>query len=346
VNLIARYESRVDDQMVPVADVPAQDIGPWHEALARLLTNSAHYSEISHASRKAATDYAAHLSVEPFERLLVETPRTHVAAGPPRAASENISLDKRRLLALRLRKKSPAMAWFPGAENALTARLFWFPHAGGGTHTGQASQLPHGYQVCPVRLPGRESRLSEAPFERIAPLVDALRAAIEPYLNRPYAFLGHSMGAVVAFELARELRRRNLPLPNLLIASAARAPQFRRNYVPPPPPTNEQFLAELGQLEGIPDSILQDPAVMRALLPALKADAALYRCYIYTEDDPLPFPIYAYVGSRDPNVRPEHVDPWAVRTTAAFQARRFPGGHFYWQQYPAEFYMALEADLK
>jgi surfactin synthase thioesterase subunit len=346
INPIVHYQSRVDDQMVPVADVPAQDLGPWHDALARLLQDRVHYSEIAQASRKAALDFAGKLTVEPFERLLIQTPRVHATASATLSGSESISPDKRRLLSVRLRKKSPSAAWFPGADNAPGARLFWFPHAGGGTHTGQASRLPRGYQACPVRLPGRESRLSEAPFERMAPLVDALRAAIQPYLGQPFAFLGHSMGAIVAFELARELRRRSMPLPVLLIASAARAPQFRRNHTPPPPPGDEQFLAELRQLEGIPDAILEDPAVMRALLPALKADAALYRSYIYSEDEPLPFPICAYGGTKDPNIRADHLDPWSEQTTAGFMVRRFPGGHFYWQQYPAEFYLALEADLK
>lgn len=346
VNVIMRYESRVDDQMVPVAEIPEQDIGPWRRALTRLLTDRAHYCEIAEASRQAALDYAANLNVEPFERLLMETPRTHAAALPARTDAEGISPEKRRLLAVRLRKKSPATAWFPGAETAATGRLFWFPHAGGGTQTGQVNRLARVYQICPVRLPGRESRLSEAPFERMTPLVEALAAAIVPYLGLPFAFLGHSMGSVVAFELARELRRRKLPLPVLLIASAARAPQFRRNHVPPPAPTDEQFFAELRRLEGIPETLLDDPVIMRALLPALRADAALYRHYVYTDGDLLPFPICAYGGVNDPNVRDEHLEAWSEQTSAAFTIRKFPGGHFYWQQYPSEFHLAMEADLK
>src|SRR5204863_267227 len=93
--------------------------------------------------------------------------------------------------------------------------------------------------------PGRESRLAEAPFERMAPLIDALATAIEPHLAQPFSFGGHSMGAVVAFELIRELRRRGLPAPRILIASAARAPQFRRNHVAPPATPDGQLLREL-----------------------------------------------------------------------------------------------------
>ncbi|HEY1341197.1 MAG TPA: alpha/beta fold hydrolase, partial [Bryobacteraceae bacterium] len=335
VNPITKYQARLDEQMVPVAEIPPQDIGPWREALDRLLTDRAHYQEISNASRAAALDYASNLSVEPFEAILAGGSRGQ-RIETPAAAADTLSPEKRRLLALRLRKKAPTAAWFPGIDAARPPRLFSFPHAGGGA-------VPIGN--APVRLPGRESRLAEAPFERMAPLVEALAAAIEPYTREPYAFFGHSMGAAIAFELARALRRRGLPLPYVLIASAARAPQFRRSHVPPPEPTDEELLAQLRQLQGIPPEALDDPAVLRAIMPALKADTSLYRNYVYTEDDPLPFPIRAYGGEDDPNIRPEHLEGWREQTTASFAVRRFPGGHFYLREHPTEFRLALEEDL-
>lgn len=343
VNQILKYETRVDDQMVPVADVPPQNLVPWSDALTKLTADRAHYEEISRQSRASAVAYAERLSVEPFEQLLFETlkrPGHSVPAAKP--AGDSLSPEKRRLLALRLRDKAPASAWFPGAENLAGPRLFWFPHAGGGTQTISAD----GLSICPVRLPGREVRSAEAPFERMAPLVEALAHAIEPYLSQPYFFFGHSMGAAIAFEVARLLRRRGLPLPRVLIASAARAPQFRRNFVPPPTPADETFLGELRRLGGIPARTLDDPAVMHALLPRLKADAAVYRNYIYSEDAPFDFPIRAYGGVEDPNVHLEHLEGWREQTTASFDLRRFPGGHFYQQTSPAELRAALEMDLK
>jgi len=372
VTPITKYQPRLDEQMVPVAEVPLQDGAPWREALGRLLTERAHYEEISRASRRAALEYARGLSVEPFERLLEETVVGQVTDLPiktsvhaPRHATEDdkaksvetsldaadtsvratdtLTPDKRRLLALRLRKKAPPTAWFPGADSVQGLRLFWFPHAGGGTAlAGQVGDLPH---VCPVRLPGRESRIAEASFERMKPLVEALADAIQPYLGQPFAFFGHSMGAAVAFELTRVLRRRAQPLPKLLIASAARAPQYRRNYKPPPAPSESQFLEELRQLEGIPTEVLDRPASMRAILPALKADAALYRDYVYTEDAPLSCPIRAYGGREDPNIRLEHLDAWAEQTRASFGVRLFGGGHFYMQACHGELRAALEEDL-
>ena len=343
VTPIAHYQPRLDEQMVPVAEVPPQDAGPWREALARLLSDRDHYDEVSRASRAAAQDYVANLTAEPFEHLLEETLRRpkmrqgHAVPGPP---PDTLSPDKRRLLALRLRKMAPLSAWFPGADSVTGLRLFWFPHAGGGA--GQGMTLPH---VCPVRLPGRESRIAEAPFERMAPLVEALANAIEPYLPQPFAFFGHSMGAAVAFELARLLRKRERPLPAVLIASAARAPQFRRGHVPPPPPPEPQLLDELRRLEGIPPDVLDDTAMLRAILPTLQADTALYRNYIYAEEPPLPFPIRAYGGTDDPNIQPQHLEAWAAQTTSSFKVRWFPGGHFYLRASPAQFQAAIEEDL-
>jgi medium-chain acyl-[acyl-carrier-protein] hydrolase len=177
------------------------------------------------------------------------------------------------------------------------------------------------------------------------PLVAALADNIASYLDRPFAFFGHSMGAVVAFELARELRRRSRPLPKMLIASGARAPQFRRSHVPPPAPSPQAFVEELRRLQGIPAEVLDQPALMRAILPALASDAALYRNYIYAEEAPLPIPVRAYGGAEDPNVSREHLQGWAEQTTASFAVRVFPGGHFYLTTAHEPFLEALESDL-
>ena len=346
VRPIEHYRTRVDEQMVPVAEVPAQDIAPWRETLARLLGDRAHYEAIALESRHAALAYAEELHAGHFETLLLGVrkpagqPERQATGSPdlPRVAKpETLSPDKRQLLSLRLRKRAPATAWFPGADRIDGRRVFWFPHAGGGP--------PKARSHIGVRLPGRESRLAEAPFRRMKPLVTTLADAIEPYLSQPYAFFGHSMGAVVAFELARELRRRGEPLPTALIASAARAPQFRRNHVPPPAPSREQFLEELRRLEGIPVDVLDDPAMLRAILPALEADTELYRNYIYCEDAPFALPIHAYGGAQDPNIRREHLEGWREQTTSAFSVRVFPGGHFYLNSARAEFEAALAEDL-
>jgi surfactin synthase thioesterase subunit len=362
VKQITGYQTQLDEQMTPLAEAPPQDIGPWREALGRLLSDRAHYEWISQASRAAAMDYAAHLSVEPFEKLLEDARESQAPPTLTRSLSQvgqairlpsplagaavpALSPERRQLLALRLRKRAPAAAWFPGAAAVQGPRLFCFPYAGGGTgaFAGWRRRLP---AVCPVLLPGRESRSAEAPFDRMEPLVEALAAAIAPYLDRAFAFFGHSMGAAVAFELTRELRRSSLPQPGLLIASAARAPQFRRDYTPPPAPSDEQFLAELRRLEGFPADALDDQALLAAILPALRADAALYRNYVYAAGAPLACPIRAYGGSADPNVLPEHLNGWAGETTASFAVRLFPGGHFFLHAEKQDVLGALAEDVE
>ncbi len=315
VNPIQHYQPRLNERMVPIADVPEQNITPWIEALNRLLADRTHYDEIARQSRDAARHYAGNLSVEPFERLLT---------GPKRAA--HLSPEKQALLALRLRKRAPASAWFP---NCAKPRVFYFPSAG-------EIVIPSA-EACATQLPGRGPRAAEAPFTRMAPLIQALATAIEGYLSPIFTFLGHSLGAIVAFELARELRRRNLPLPLLLIASAARAPQFRRGHVPPPEPSD----AELLRQAGLPDL----PAIRQSILPALRADTQLYRHYIYAEDAPLAFPIHAYGGQSDTHVSLQHLEAWREQTTAGFELRQFPGGHFYQKENPAAFEAALREDL-
>ncbi len=344
VNPILAYRSELDEQMVPVPEVPLQDPGPWRDALERLLTDDRHYREISQESQTAARHYAENLNVKSFEKILLEVndkPRVSREQISRIADSQALSPDKRKLLALRLRKKASPAAWFPNADTAETPRIFCFPHAGGGASAFAVWRSP---RVCPVRLPGREARIAEAPFERIGPLIGALANAIEPYTAAPFAFFGHSMGAAVAFELARELRRRKVPLPVILIASGTRAPQFRRGWIPPAAPSDEEFLTELRRLDGIPNEVWSDPAAMRAVLPALRADAALYRNYVYTEEPPLDVPIRAYGGADDPRISREHLEAWAEQTVLSFAVRLFPGGHFYLNGNPLVL-QAIEEDV-
>jgi surfactin synthase thioesterase subunit/glycosyltransferase involved in cell wall biosynthesis len=361
---IEKYRREVDEQMVPIAEVPGQDAGPWHETLRKVLTDREHYEQLSRLSREKALAYVAGLSIAPFESYLEEIlqspKKTPAAPGaqimglePPQSVIEELSPQRRQLLALRLRKKTAehvsVNAWFPSAdpEEEARLRLFLFPSAGAGTSAfrGWADALPAGVIICPARLPGRESRLAEVPFRRMDPLVSELAEAILPYLQQPYALFGHSMGAAIAFELSRLLRRLKRPQPAALFVSGARAPQFRLGHPPPPEPSEEEFLAELDRLEGLPDEVLRNRDLLRVVLPALQADTALYRNYAYCEEPPLDCPIRAYGGLEDPNVRPEHLEAWSKQTTNAFALRTFPGGHFFVETARTQFLRALAADL-
>ena len=349
VRPILKYQARLDERMVPVAETPEQDVAPWADALARLVSDPVHYREISRASRAASLVYAATLSVEPFERYLqdvVAAPRRPRPASAPveRSPLDALSPERRRLLALRLAKRAP---WFPSlpSDRLARLRLFCFPHAGGGASAYRAwdGRTPVEVAILPARLPGRESRIAERSFDRMAPLVEALGRAIEPHLTAPFAFFGHSMGAAIAFELARHLRRRGLPAPAALFVSGARAPRFRRDYTPPADPEDAQLLEELRRLEGVPPEAFADAGLMKLILPALRADSALYRHYIYTEEPPLACPIRAYGGLDDPNVSRAQLEAWAEQTSGAFALEMLPGGHFFIRS--EAFLAALARDL-
>ena len=349
--------ARTGRSMVPVAEVPEQDIGPWQAALDRLLTDARTTSSFPGSPARGPWPTPRASAWSPSRRTWsgsCSRPASRgSASGTSSIAARELSPEKRRLLALRLRKKpresrEPA-PWFPSidATGAAALRLFCFPFAGAGTSAfrGWTGSLPASVGVCPVRLPGRESRLAEVPFRHMEPLVRALAEAILPYLDRPFAFFGHSMGAAIAFELTRLLRREDRPIPAALLVSGARAPHFRLGHVPPPEPTEEEFLRDLERLEGIPPEVRRNPDLLRVVLPALLADTALYRGYVYREEPPLDCPILAYGGAADPNVRREHLEAWRNETTGAFSLRIFPGGHFFIDSARPEFLAALSEDL-
>jgi surfactin synthase thioesterase subunit/glycosyltransferase involved in cell wall biosynthesis len=328
VNLIRHYKPALDENLVPVAETPPQNIDPWQEALTRLTEDRAHWQEIARQSREAAAKYVGELSVEPFERLLFNVAgRAKKAAAPPPSSSDS----RRRLAALLMKQR----AWFPTIRNPAPAgklRLFCFPHAGGGTRIYRGWSI-RGIEVCPVLLPGRENRASEPPIDNMAGLIAALLPAIRPYTQHPYAFFGHSMGAGIAFELTRGLENP----PRVLIVSAARAPQYRMNLQPRPDPADDELLDQLSTLGG-------DRDALRDALPVLRADTRLYRNYEFVPGPRLECPIAAYGGADDPNLGRKDLTGWAEMTQAAFRQREFPGGHFYLEDREAVL-AAVAADL-
>lgn len=191
------------------------------------------------------------------------------------------------------------------------------------------TELSPEIEVYPIQLPGREGRWLEHPLTQISVLARMLSEALRPLLRPPYAFFGHSMGALVAFELARQVRRDSLPRPAMLIVSGARAPQIPD---PDPPihllPANE-LLDGLRRLEGIPHELLDHPDLVALLVPTLRADLAMCETYVYRDEPPLDCPLLAYGGRRDDKAPMAHLTPWKLQTAGDFQLRIFPGNHFF-----------------
>jgi surfactin synthase thioesterase subunit len=210
-------------------------------------------------------------------------------------------------------------------------QLVCFSYAGGNASTYRTwpDDLPAEIDVCAVQLPGRDNRLAERPFTRLPDLVETLAGVLEPNLRAPFTFFGHSMGALVAFELTRELRRRGGPQPLHLFVSACRAPQLPD----PDPPIHllpePELLEELRRLDGTPGHVFENPELRSLVLPMLRADFAVCETYVHEPDEPLAISISAFGGAADNEVTQEQLNGWHTQTSAAFGLRIFAGNHFY-----------------
>jgi medium-chain acyl-[acyl-carrier-protein] hydrolase len=208
--------------------------------------------------------------------------------------------------------------------------LICFPHAGGGATAffALASSLPETIELRAIQLPGRETRLGEAPFTRLPLLIDALADALNDSLREPYALFGHSLGALIAFELGRELRRRGVPLPGTLIVSGRRAPTVKVSEPPLHTLPDRAFVAELRRrYDAIPRVILDEPELMALFLPALKADFALFETHEHRDEPRLDCALGIYGGAADPQTA--EMEGWAELVVGPCRRRRFDGGHFY-----------------
>ncbi len=213
-------------------------------------------------------------------------------------------------------------------------RLFCFPYAGGGAsiYRTWGKQLPAEIEVCAVQLPGRENRITEPFFTSLPLLVETLAQMLQPYLDLPFCFFGHSLGALVSFELTRYLRKSARPQPLRLFLSAHRAPQVAREtsdiHMLPDP----QFIEALHKLGGTPRAVLEHEELMQMLLPMLRADFTLYETYVYKAEQSLTCPLVAFGGLADAEVSQEALTAWREQTTNRFELKMFPGGHFFLQE--------------
>ncbi len=227
-------------------------------------------------------------------------------------------------------------------------KLFCVPFAGGGASVYRewARQAEGRVAVYAVRPPGRESRLNEQPFHHAVPLAAALADAITPLLaaRQPYALFGHSMGAVVCFELAQQLRTRGLPPPTRLFASGRRAPSS-----PDPDPLHglgaEEFLAKVVSLGGIPSEVLAEAGLIDLVVPTIQADFKVAETYRLTNDAPLDCAISAFGGLDDTTLTEDDIEGWRAFSGAGFTRRMLRGDHFFLNSERDELVQFVLADL-
>lgn len=213
-------------------------------------------------------------------------------------------------------------------------RLFCLPHAGGGSiafHSWRA-KLPPLVQICPVLLPGREMRLEESFYTQMDPLVEAITQELTPWLEVPFVVFGHSMGALLAFEWVRNLRRNGLPMPNWIFLSGRPAPDAQMDSSSLQSLPDREFLEQLTlRYQGISQEFLRDPDLIQFFLPVLRADIAVVESYQFHAEAPLDCPMTVFGGVEDATASYEQLLAWKNHTQERFQLQLFPGGHFYSQ---------------
>jgi surfactin synthase thioesterase subunit len=207
-------------------------------------------------------------------------------------------------------------------------RLVILPHAGGAAnfYLRMARALAPAAHVLAVQYPGRQDRLAERCIDDITELVDQVFAELTRWADRPMALFGHSMGAVVAYEVARRFAREVDGIPCHLFVSGRNAPS---RQVPPLPLDDAGIVAELRQLNGTDPQLLEDQEIRRMVLPALRGDYRALMSYTYEPGAMLTCPVTAMVGADDPKATVDDVRAWRDHTSGAFDVHTFPGDHFY-----------------
>jgi medium-chain acyl-[acyl-carrier-protein] hydrolase len=229
----------------------------------------------------------------------------------------------------------PGLPWLPRVRSKGDSklRLFCFPYAGGATYSYSSwdSLLPQEIEVCPVELPGRAGRMREPAARNIRSLVKSMGAALLPGMDRPFAFYGHSMGALISFELARELRRSHQLQPVHMFVSSCLPPHSPRRrekvtYNLPEP----QFIEELRRFNGIPSEVQEhSEELMQLTMPLLRADFEACQTYEYIAEPMLECPLTVVGGLEDKGLSRSDLEEWRGHTTSACTVRMVSGDHLF-----------------
>lgn len=210
-------------------------------------------------------------------------------------------------------------------------RLFCFPFAGGSAASYRVWHrlAPPGVHVSAIEYPGHGRRLAEEPVPSLTLLTKNLADLIEPLLHPPFAFFGHSMGGIVAYELTRELRARGARQPCHLFVSAAFAPGGPSNHRSLADASDEEVIEEMRRLGGTPAELLDSPEFITQAAQLLRTDSAALGAYRHRAGAPLPVPITVFGGRGDELVPVSFLRRWSALTCAGFRLQLFPGGHFF-----------------
>jgi medium-chain acyl-[acyl-carrier-protein] hydrolase len=249
-----------------------------------------------------------------------------------------------------MKTKTTSTPWLILAKPnpAATMRLFCVPYAGGSplVFADWPADLPPDVEVGLIQLPGRGMRLSQPPFTRVEPLIESLAPALHPFLDKPFALFGHSMGGLICFELARVLRSKFQLEPEVLFASGRQAPPLRDRTTVTFDLPEREFVKELRLLNGTPPEVLAHPELMKLLVPLLRADFEFCQTYVYQPGPPLTCPLSVFGGEEDGEVNQEELAGWRPYTTGAFSLRMLPGDHFFIRTARPQLLRMISEDLK
>lgn len=220
----------------------------------------------------------------------------------------------------------------PQPRPEASARLICFPYAGGGASAFNdwAELVPDHIELCVVQMPGREERLGEELYTDMASLVDNIVEEILPHTDKPFAILGHSMGAIVGYETAKRLQAMGGSKLQHLFVSARAAPHLERSDEPLRDLANEEFIDRLhGTYGAVPEAIRKSAELQEVFLPILRADVILLETHVDKVSIPLNCPVTAFGGESDPAISAEMLAGWRDRTIGNFEQHELPGDHFF-----------------
>lgn len=244
------------------------------------------------------------------------------------------------------RRARPRSLIVPRPVARPATRLFCFPYAGGSAsaYRGFGAALPADVEAVAIELPGRGARFTEPTFRHLGPLLAALADDLGPFLDVPFAFFGHSMGGLIAFELARLLRRRGGPQPARLFLSSCPAPGTRERPRPLHTLPDAELVEEMRGYGGLGAEVLGSPELLELLLPMIRADFEVVDTWVSPEEAPLEIPIATLHGTSD-TVSRAQAEAWRAHTRGPFAVHVFPGNHFYLREQEREVVLIISRAL-